>query len=174
VGGATLAPPRRTCADQPRTRLPSGCHRGLLARTISECLLPHLQKKQPWVFYVLKGNAYVDHDFADIVCSECKSVLTSFAFRPEGAPGYAAPPGGLILIEWGSNRVLWTPADKNNSVNDLDYCRSLASTSWPNRRKNLPFGTRSDYVEPRTLRRTVRTLHNRRSEPKSLANVDTV
>jgi hypothetical protein len=43
--------------------------------TFASC--PTCIKTQPWDFYVLKGNAYVDHDSADIVCRECKSVLTS-------------------------------------------------------------------------------------------------
>jgi hypothetical protein len=38
---------------------------------------PTCKKTQPWFFYVLKGNAYADHDSADIVCTECKSGLLS-------------------------------------------------------------------------------------------------
>ena len=38
---------------------------------------PICKRTQSWFFYVAKGNAYLDHDCADIVCSGCKTVLLS-------------------------------------------------------------------------------------------------
>jgi Hsp20/alpha crystallin family protein len=50
---------------------------------------PVCKRTRPWFFYVLKGNAYLDHDCADIVCRECKTVLTEFAYKPESVPGHS-------------------------------------------------------------------------------------
>jgi hypothetical protein len=66
-------------------RVPTNPEQGYQAGAIVDCSLerfpnvycPTCKKTQPWGFYVLKGNAYVDQDSADIVCSEFKSVLTS-------------------------------------------------------------------------------------------------
>ena len=33
------------------------------------------KKVQPMIFDVMSAQAYIDHDSADIVCSECKSVI---------------------------------------------------------------------------------------------------
>jgi len=57
------------------------------------CLTEVLKTTQPWDFYVLKGNAYVDHDSADIMCSKCKSVLTSLYSDKKMHPASAAPGG---------------------------------------------------------------------------------
>ncbi len=52
---------------------------------------PTCKKTQPWFLYVLKGNAYLDRDSADIVCSECKTVLLSLhsdvSLHPDIPPG---------------------------------------------------------------------------------------
>ena len=61
----------------PQTMPPAGAIVDCSLERFPNVYCPTCKKTQPWGFYVLKGNAYVDHDSADIVCSECKSVLTS-------------------------------------------------------------------------------------------------
>jgi hypothetical protein len=38
---------------------------------------PTRRRVQPYRFEVLKADAYIDHDSADIVCGQCRSVIAS-------------------------------------------------------------------------------------------------
>jgi hypothetical protein len=71
---------------------PSGCHRGLLARTISECLLPHLQKNAAMGFLCAERERLRRSGFSGHRVQRVQIGPHKFIFRPEGAPGYAAPP----------------------------------------------------------------------------------
>jgi thiol-disulfide isomerase/thioredoxin len=48
----------------------------LLAR-FSRVWCPTCKKTQPMIFDVMKANDKNDHDAADIVCNECKSVIAT-------------------------------------------------------------------------------------------------
>src|SRR5262249_20953092 len=54
----------------------------------SRVLCPTCNKTQPMIFDVIKANDKDDHDAADIVCNECKSVIATL-HRP------SAPPAGV-------------------------------------------------------------------------------
>jgi hypothetical protein len=55
-----------------------GAMRHGLARTISQAFTATPCKKvQPLIFKVFKADAYIDYDSADIVCSECKTVIAT-------------------------------------------------------------------------------------------------
>src|SRR5262245_22080750 len=49
---------------------------GVLAR-FSRVWCPTCNKTQPMIFDVMKANDKNDHDAADIVCNECKSVIAT-------------------------------------------------------------------------------------------------
>ena len=45
---------------------------------------PTCNKTQPMIFDVMKANDKNDHDAADIVCNECKSVIATLHGPPTG------------------------------------------------------------------------------------------